>query len=55
MLILSRKPREEIFIGDHIRLVIHQISGNRVSLGIQAPREVPVIRGELQADASPAD
>ena len=55
MLILSRKPREEIFIGDHIRLVVHRIAGNRVTLGILAPRDVPVIRSELQAGTSRSD
>ena len=49
MLVLSRKLGEEILIGDHVRLVVHRIVGNRVSLGISAPKEVPVIRGELRS------
>ena len=54
MLVLSRKLGEEILIGDHVRLVVHRIVGNRVSLGISAPKEVPVIRGELRSGGSPS-
>lgn len=47
MLVLSRKPREEIKIGDNIRIVIHRVAGNRVTLGIAAPKDMKVVRGEL--------
>lgn len=49
MLVLSRKVGEELVIGDNIRVVINQISGNRVTVGIVAPNDVRIIRGELQA------
>jgi carbon storage regulator len=49
MLVLSRKVGEELVIGDNIRVVINQISGNRVTVGIVAPSDVRIIRGELQA------
>jgi carbon storage regulator len=55
MLVLSRKPGEEILIGDHVRLVIHRIAGNRVALGIVAPKDVPVVRGELRLRGSPSE
>jgi carbon storage regulator len=48
MLVLSRKIGQELIIGDNIRIIINQISGNRVAVGIEAPAEVPIIRGELQ-------
>ncbi len=49
MLVLSRKLGEEILIGDDVRLVIYRIEGNRVRLGIAAPKGVPVFRAELLA------
>jgi carbon storage regulator CsrA len=49
MLVLSRKVGEELVIGDNIRIVVSRITGNRVSIGIQAPDSVHIIRSELQA------
>lgn len=48
MLVLSRKEGERIVIGDNITLVISKVCGNRVTIGIDAPRDVKVVRGELQ-------
>lgn len=44
MLVLSRKPGESIRIGKDVEVVVLQVSGNRVRLGVVAPREVPVWR-----------
>jgi len=46
MLVLSRKRNESILIGE-ARIVVVSIEGNKVRLGIQAPPEVQVLRGEL--------
>ena len=48
MLVLSRKEGEQLLIGDNIVLTINRISGNRVAIGIDAPRDVRIVRGELQ-------
>ncbi len=48
MLVLSRKEGEKLVIGDNITLVVSKISGNRVTVGIEAPAEVKIVRGELQ-------
>ena len=48
MLVLSRKEGEQLLIGDNIVLTINRISGNRVAIGIEAPREVRIVRGELE-------
>lgn len=48
MLVLSRKEGEQLIIGDDIVLTISRISGNRVAVGIEAPRSVRIIRGELE-------
>ena len=47
MLVLSRKKDEVITIGDDIRIVVVEIRGNKVRLGIEAPKEVPVHRSEV--------
>lgn len=48
MLVLSRKVGEKLIIGDNIVLTVNRISGNRVAIGIEAPRDVRIVRGELQ-------
>lgn len=55
MLVLSRKEGEKLVIGDNITLVISKIAGNRVTLGIEAPADVKIFRGELKnsSDAGP--
>ena len=52
MLVLSRKEGERISIGDNITLIVSKVSGNRVTIGIEAPRDVKVVRGELQLQAT---
>ena len=47
MLVLSRKEGEKLLIGDDVVLTITRISGNRVAIGIEAPRDVRIVRGEL--------
>jgi carbon storage regulator len=49
MLVLSRKKGEQIRIGDDIVITVHRVSGNRVSIGIEAPASLRIVRGELQA------
>lgn len=48
MLVLSRKEGERLLIGDDIVLTITKLNGNRVSVGIEAPRDVRIVRGELE-------
>jgi carbon storage regulator len=47
MLVLSRKKNESIVINDHIRIVVVEIRGDKVRLGVEAPPEVPVHRQEV--------
>lgn len=56
MLVLSRKEGEKLLIGDNISLVVSKISGNRVTIGIEAPADVKIFRGELtkKQDREPA-
>jgi carbon storage regulator len=52
MLVLSRKETESIRVGDSIVITIVRVSGDKVRIGIEAPREVPVIRNELLTPAT---
>jgi len=47
MLVLARKEGENIALGDDITITVVRISGDQIRLGIDAPREVLVLRGEL--------
>ncbi|RUL89028.1 carbon storage regulator CsrA [Tautonia sociabilis] len=59
MLVLSRKKNESIIINDHIVVTVVEIRGDKVRLGIEAPKDVSVHRREVyeaiqnQADARP--
>jgi len=48
MLILTRRVDERIFIGEDITLCVLDIEGNRVRLGLDAPKEVAILREELR-------
>ena len=47
MLVLSRKQDEKIIIGDSITLMVVSIQGDKVRLGIEAPKEVTIHREEV--------
>ncbi|MEI8214086.1 MAG: carbon storage regulator CsrA [Planctomycetota bacterium] len=47
MLVLSRKKNESIVINNEITIVVVEIRGDKVRLGVEAPREVPVHRREV--------
>lgn len=47
MLVLSRKVKERIKIGEDIVIEIVKVAGNAVRIGIEAPKHVSIVRGEL--------
>ncbi len=47
MLVLSRRESERIVIDGRITVTVVAVHGNRVRVGIEAPKEVAVLRGEL--------
>lgn len=54
MLVLSRKERERIRLGDSIVVTIVRVSGDKVRIGIEAPADVLVLRDELESrEAAP--
>lgn len=56
MLVLTRKKHQSIMVGDNIEISVLDVIGDKVRIGIQAPREVSVFRKEvfleIQAPAS---
>jgi len=48
MLVLSRKETQKIRLGDSIVITVVRLSGDKVRLGIQAPKEMLVLRDELE-------
>lgn len=51
MLILNRSPGDRILVGDDIVVVITEIKGSHVKIGIEAPDAMPIVRGELKNNA----
>ena len=53
MLVLSRKESEKIKLGEDITLTVVRVSGDRVRIGIEAPRDMVVLRQELDEFEAP--
>lgn len=47
MLIIARKPQESFIIGENIEIVILDIQNDKVSIGINAPKDIQILRKEL--------
>ena len=47
MLVLTRKPRQQIMIGDDIIVNVVEVQGENVRIAIEAPRDVKIYRGEI--------
>lgn len=50
MLVLSRKPGESVVVGNNVRVFVVEVSAGVVKLGIEAPREVSIVRAELHRE-----
>jgi carbon storage regulator len=53
MLVLTRHPHQVVMIGRDIQILVLDVAGDRVRLGITAPREILVLRQELLPSLSP--
>ncbi len=47
MLVLARQPGQELLIGEGVKITVVRLEGSRVTLGIEAPRDMRILRGEL--------
>ena len=54
MLVLTRRIGDKVLLGDEIEIVVVDIKGNQVKLGISAPRSLSVLRGELMGRGAEA-
>ena len=54
MLVLSRKVNEQICIGADIVITVVDVGNSRVRIGIEAPRDMPIVRHEIQVAEQPA-
>ena len=54
MLVLTRKLMEKLFIGDDVCVTVVRLEGGQVRLGIEAPRDVAVVRAELVPERAQA-
>jgi carbon storage regulator len=52
MLVLTRKAGESIVLGDNIRLIVASVSGNRVKICLDAPKECAIRRGEISDEGT---
>lgn len=52
MLVLSRKAGETIWIGEDVEIIISEVKGEQIKIGIRAPRNIEIVRGELRKDIS---
>lgn len=50
MLVLSRKSGERVLVGDDVEVTVLEIDGDRVKLGFDAPRYVPICRAEIHRE-----
>ena len=53
MLVLSRRESERIKLGNSIVVTVVRVAGDRVRLGIEAPADIRVLRGELEPEFAP--
>jgi carbon storage regulator len=47
MLVLSVKAQEKVLVGDEVRIIVLEIRGNQIRLGIEAPPDVVILREKL--------
>ncbi|MBX3432163.1 MAG: carbon storage regulator [Pirellulales bacterium] len=55
MLVLSRKEAQRIRLGDSIVITVVRVAGDKVRLGIEAPKDMLVLRDELEPHAAAAE
>lgn len=48
MLVLSRERNEKVYIGDNIEVMVVEIQGGKVRLGITAPLDIPIVRDDAK-------
>jgi carbon storage regulator len=52
MLVIGLKPGESFVVGDQIRIRVVSVDGRRIRIGIEAPKDLPVLRDSIPAGAA---
>lgn len=55
MLVLARRPGESFLIGENIEITVIEVQGDKVKIGITAPRDIRILRGELIKEVESAN
>lgn len=54
MLVLSRKALQSVIVGQDVKITVIRVEGNQVRIGIEAPNDVRILRGELTGESDEA-
>ncbi len=56
MLVLTRRPNESFYVGDDVNIMVLEVKGSQVKIGIEAPREIQIVRDDVKSTfAKPHD
>lgn len=55
MLVLTRRPNESFFVGDNVNIRVLEVKGSQVKIGIDAPREIQIVRDDVKSSDSRTD
>ena len=52
MLVLTRRPNESFYVGENVTIKVLEVKGSQVKIGIEAPREIPILRDDVKSSVA---
>ena len=49
MLVLTRRPNESFYVGDDVNIMVLEVKGSQVKIGIEAPKEIQIVRDDVKS------